>query len=165
MKSHSEDIEFFENLLSPQELLYLSDLMKIENPNFWIKFDEKIQYFDSIPVEIPKLQSFIDLVTENGKYVVQEIGLNLIQPNRQLEDSTHFDVCDFSYITYLNDDFEGGEFIYYVDDNEYRVKPYKGLSIKLKNKIYHKVDKVLDGKRFSLYVFVNYKFKNKKSIF
>jgi hypothetical protein len=138
--------------------------MQIDNPEFWIKFDEKRQYFDSIPIDKSKIKNYINIISDGTKYEVKELGLNLIQPSRQLDNSTHFDECDFSFVTYLNDDFVGGDFIYYVDGTEYRITPKKGLTIKLKNKIRHRVDKVIDGKRFSLYVFLNYPKKIKSSL-
>ena len=127
MTLYSDDISIHENLLSQEELLYLNKLMDIEDPEFWIKFDQKKQYFDSISVDVSKLANFLNIITENGKYNIQELGLNMIEPSRQLDNSTHFDVCDFSYVAYINDDFKGGDFIYYVNDIEHRIKPRKGL--------------------------------------
>ena len=65
----------------------------------------------------------------------------------------------------LNEDFQGGEFVYY-DENSIAtiVKPIQGLTIKIENKTVHKVNKINKGIRFSLYTFLQKKQKNVKTL-
>lgn len=153
----SSDISIEYNLLTTEELNYLETLMyDSSNQKFWAQFNQEDQYFDSMEVDRSRLTNYLDKITDNGVHKVKEMGLNLVSPSRQLDDSSHFDVCDFSYVTYLNDDFSGGDFIFQLDGKEFSISSKKGMSIRLQNNIIHRVDRVSKGQRFSLYTFLWY---------
>ena len=90
--------------------------------------------------------------------------MNIIQPNRQIQNSKHKDSGDLSFVTYLNNNFEGGKLIYYDKDLEFSIMPSKGLSVKIYSKTLHKVEPVISGVRFSLYTFLQKKQKTNKSL-
>lgn len=160
-------IEKFYNLLNEEELDYLNSV--INNKDEWkyrTGYKNPKQYFDSIVVDKNNLKNYFDIITNNGEFNIIETGLNVITVNTQLENSTHFDVSDISYATYLNEDFQGGEFVYYDENNTAKiVKPIQGLTIKIENKTLHKVNKIDKGIRFSLYTFLQKKQKNIKTLF
>ena len=124
------------NLLNEEELEYLNSV--INNKNEWkyrTGYKNPKQYFDSIIIDKNNLKSYFDIITNNGELNIKETGLNVITFETQLENNTHFDESDISYITYLNEDFQGGEFVYYDKNNiATTIKPIQGLTIKIENK-------------------------------
>jgi len=158
--------EIFYNLLNEDELFYLNEL--INNKNEWkyrTKFKDFGQYFDSIVVDKNKLKQYFNIITNNGELMVKETALNIITINTQLENSTHKDESDVSYATYFNNDFIGGEFVYYdKNDTPIQVIPTAGLTIKIYKETLHQVNKVKSGIRFSLYTFLQKKQKNIKTL-
>lgn len=159
-------VEKLYNLLNEEELDYLNSV--INNKDAWkyrTEYNTPKQYFDSIIVDKNNLKNYFNIITNNGEFNIIETGLNVITFETQLENSTHFDVSDISYATYLNEDFQGGEFVYY-DENSIAtiVKPIQGLTIKIENKTVHKVNKINKGIRFSLYTFLQKKQKNVKTL-
>lgn len=166
-----EYVKIVHNLLNDVELDYLNSL--ITNQSIWkhrTSFDqlnargEKL-WFDSIHVDNSKLENYNKTITEDGKFYVIETAINIITTNRQITDSDfHTDSSDLSYVTYLNNDFDGGDFVYRdYEMNLHRIKPIKGMSIKINSKTPHKVENVESGVRFSLYSFLGLPSKNLKT--
>lgn len=161
-----EDIVFLYDFLDKNELDYLTNLIN-DNTKWSKKFDykEPKAFFDAIDVDFDKIKKYHKTICENDKYIIRETQINVISSERQLKNSIHIDNADLTYVTYLNDDFIGGDFCYYNSKNEeFRFSPKKGMTIKLNPKLRHKVDDVNDGVRFSLYTFLFYKQKDKKSL-
>jgi predicted 2-oxoglutarate/Fe(II)-dependent dioxygenase YbiX len=160
-------IKIIENILTNDEIEYIHKL--IDNKNEWTpltKYDEvnsnqEKLWFDAINIDKTKLKNYYNKIEINNLFV-NECGLNVITKERQLEDSLHFDICDLSYVTYFNSDFEGGEFCYYEGDDEIIIKPKNGLTIQINNKTPHRVKPVTDGIRYSLYTFLYKKIIPKK---
>ena len=118
----------FYNLLNEQETHYLDSL--IGNTNLWeyrTYHKDKQQFYDSLKVDVEKLKNYYDIITENGKYEIKETGLNVIKAETQVKNK-HVDDSDLSYVTYLNEGFEGGEFFYYLDKKKFEIKPKIGLT-------------------------------------
>ena len=66
-----KNIEINNNMLTKDEILYLSELLK--NRNDWkyqTYFDQPRQYFDSLYVDVNKLKKYYELICENGKYEI-----------------------------------------------------------------------------------------------
>jgi predicted 2-oxoglutarate/Fe(II)-dependent dioxygenase YbiX len=164
-------IEIQENLLTEHELNYVNDLIK--NESKWVlraPFNQKDDilghsFFDSIHVDNSKLEEYSKKITNNGEYEVVETAINIITPDRQLKDSKHYDMGDLSFVTYLNDNFEGGKFCYNDDKNEeVSISPYVGLCLKINSKTLHWVSPVTNGIRFSLYTFLQKIQKKNKTL-
>jgi predicted 2-oxoglutarate/Fe(II)-dependent dioxygenase YbiX len=155
-----------DNILLESEIEYLYSV--INNPESWVyntMHNKKAQYFDSLRIDQNKLKNYYTLITENGKYIVKETGINIISPERQLLSSKHVDECEISYITYLNDDFEGGDLVLYDSKIEKkRITPKAGLTIMLNHGVQHKVDTVLKNTRYSVYTFLNLKVEYNKTL-
>lgn len=80
-------------------------------------------------------------------------------------DDYHVDKSDWTIVTYLNDDFEGGDFVYSLDNVEHtHIKVEKDLSIVMNKETPHKISPVTNGIRFSFVCFFNYLSKIKKSL-
>jgi hypothetical protein len=147
-------MEKFYNFLNDNELNYLDSLIfNQEKWEYQTKFGEPKQYYDSLKINQTQLENYYNIVTENGKYVIKETGLNVIRINTQIENK-HFDESDLSYVTYLNDDFIGGNFIYYENKDKFKIKPEINLTLKINQGILHEVEKISQGMRFSLYTFL-----------
>jgi hypothetical protein len=156
------------NLLNKNEIEYLNNL--INDKSQWVYrtyYNDIKQYFDSIVLDESKLKSFYNLLTENGKYEIEETGLIVITPERQLEDSTHMDgATNFSYVTYVNTNFSGGNF-YYIETKGgpfIEIVPESNLTLKIDKHTKHKVNAVTDGVRFSINTFVGLVHKKNKSL-
>ena len=103
----------------------------------------------------------------NKKYVLKDNGfwINKITPDTNKEDTFHTDSSDLTIVTYLNDEYSGGEFEYM---NWYRevikIEAKGGLSLVMNNILPHRVSPVLDGTRYSLVCFFDLVTKNEKTI-
>jgi predicted 2-oxoglutarate/Fe(II)-dependent dioxygenase YbiX len=164
-------VKIIENILTKNEIDYIYEL--INNKKEWIsltKYDAKNTngdklWFDAIEIDKTKLLNYYNTIEINNLFV-NECGLNIITNERQLEDSLHFDMCDLSYVTYFNSNFEGGEFCYYENEVETVIKPKAGLTIQINDKTPHRVKPVTSGIRYSLYTFLYKKiiFKKEKTL-
>ena len=66
----------------------------------------------------------------NKKYTLKKGGvwINKVSTESNKDDDFHFDNSDLSIVTYLNDDFEGGQFEYIISENEnIKINPKKGV--------------------------------------
>lgn len=163
-------VEILQNLLTQEESNYINDLINDETKWKWrTTYNQKNDlgenlWFDSIFVNDTKLKEYYKIITSNGEYELIETAINIIKSNRQTHNSKHKDSGDLSFVTYLNDDFEGGNFIYYDKDLEFSIKPKIGLSVKIYSNTSHKVEPIISGVRYSLYTFLQKKQKINKSL-
>lgn len=107
---------------------------------------------ENLPYDTVKIIDFENTDTWINK-VVTETNKN---------DPYHKDISFLTLITYLNDDFEGGQ-LAYIDDKgkEQLITPETNMTIIMNDKLSHKVMSVSKGTRFSLITF--FKFKEKKN--
>lgn len=117
--------------------------------------------------ELEHEQIAIDYLNDLYSVEFNIIGswVNMVDVNSNVNDSFHYDNCDLTMITYLNDDFNGGEFEY-IDEHNHITKiiPEKNLSIINNNLLQHRVLPVSNGIRFSLVYFFNSIKKTKKTM-
>jgi hypothetical protein len=160
-------IKKINKLLTNDELIYLNSLCNnfIETSEFSIK--SKNNYY------IRKvLDSKTDLLEYQQKvkihlgseYELEGIWINKINPTTNQNDIFHRDYSDASIVTYLNEDFEGGEFQYIFDNEKIKIKPIINLSLIMDRTIDHRVLNVTKGERFSLISFYKKLQKNEKSL-
>lgn len=165
------EVEILYDILTKDELDYINNLISDKSKWKWRtdydqmnEFGSKV-YYDSIWPDYEKLKNYHNFICDNGKYIVRETAINIIQNDRQYKNSLHTDSADLSYATYFNEDFKGGRLFYYDKNGDrFIVEPKKGLTVKIKMGTLHAVEEVTDGIRFSLYSFLGYKPKNKKTI-
>ena len=168
--------EEIENLLSENELFFLQN--KCNNfsisdaPNKNNKNDNSYNYYVRDNVNIKKDLLEYQIQVENYlfnrfriKYKTNSIWINKITNETNKSDEYHQDASDFTIITYLNDDFIGGEFVY-LDNNEktISIKPKKNMCILQNSRLTHRVNPVSDGIRYSCITFLNYVGKDMKTL-
>jgi Rps23 Pro-64 3,4-dihydroxylase Tpa1-like proline 4-hydroxylase len=149
-------------------------------------FDNK--NFDNIQPELGnyyvrlfiKKDMLIDYINNAKKYLVENLTcdeikkidfddsvswINKVSIETNKNDAFHNDSSILTIITYLNDDFEGGELIY-INKNKEKdsVIPQKNMTIIMNDKLSHKVNRVSDGIRYSLITFFQTKQKRTKTL-
>ena len=112
-----------------------------------------------------KLENFI-YNKFNCSVVLSNYWINQVKPETNKKDNFHKDKSDFTAITFLNDNYEGGEFEY-IDTKtgeKVKVKPKKFNVLFMNNNLQHRVLPVKKGARYSLISFMKYNDKKIKSI-
>jgi len=160
-----KNVEIINNLLTNDEITYLFNITQTEsNWEYQTYYNQPGQYFDSIKLDIDKLKNYYNTITHGGDYSILETGLIVVKNDRQLHNSSHVDESDISYVTYINDEYTGGEFEYFDElNNKTTIVPKKNMTILISNKVRHKVCKVNSGVRFSIYSFLKIIPKNQKN--
>jgi len=97
---------------------------------------------------------------------INNIWINKITTETNKEDKLHFDACNFTVVSYINDNFEGGEFEFQTNGGPpiEKIKPKRNLSLITNARLPHKVSPVTSGERYSLVVFCDIPKKNKKTM-
>jgi hypothetical protein len=125
-----------------------------------------------------KQDILVDYLNNAKKYLIQNLPyedtkiidfdnsvnwINKVSTETNKNDTLHTDKSILTLITYLNDGFEGGHFIY-IDKNKEKksIIPKKNMTIIMNDKLLHKVSSVSSGVRFSLVTFYTIK-KNKNT--
>jgi hypothetical protein len=127
-----------------------------------------------------KNEILIDYINNARKYLIENLEydkikiidfeatnswINKVSIETNKKDDFHFDFSGLTLVTYLNDEFIGGEFIY-VDEigNEQTIIPGKRMTLLMNDKLLHKVSPVNSGIRFSLVTFYELKQKKNRSL-
>ena len=127
-----------------------------------------------------KQNILVDYLNNAKKYLVETLSYNEIEKidfdntfnwinkvsiETNKHDRTHYDKSILTLITYLNDDFVGGQFVYIDKDKEKKsIIPKKNMTIIMDDKLLHKVSPVSSGVRFSLVTFYTIKKKKNKNL-
>jgi hypothetical protein len=167
-------IEFYNNLLTDEEKLYLKDKCEnfIETHSPFVNGNINRSYHK---YKLDEKTELLDLQIRMAELVKKVIGtidiefagfvINRVDTTTNKNDHYHIDMSDYTIVTYLNDDFTGGDFIYSLDNIEHVCnKVHNGLSIVMDNTLPHKISPVTDGVRFSFVCFFNKSFKKNKSL-
>lgn len=91
--------------------------------------------------------------------------INKITIDTNKRDIFHKDISNLTLITYLNNEFQGGNFEY-IDINNVKhiIKPEVDMTILIGNRLPHRVTNLTYGTRFSLITFINFKEKQNKKL-
>jgi len=103
-----------------------------------------------------------EIINQNS---IETIGLwiNKVNNESNKNDEFHKDISDLTFILYLNENFNGGDFEYINENKEkIKIKPKTNLSIISNNQLFHRVLPVTEGERFSLVLF--FEINRKKEI-
>ena len=106
---------------------------------------------------LSKVVKYVKDTTEViGDIKVNSVSINKVFEGSNTNDGMHKDMSELTFILYLNDNFDGGEFEY-LDDKKQRVKikPNTNLAIVSNNKLNHRVLPVTNGERYSLIMFIS----------
>ena len=108
----------------------------------------------------------LDLIQFNFDSSAKVIGIwiNEISNETNINPAFHHDESDFTLITYINENFEGGEFEYQEDNKNKKITPKKYTSLLQNNRLIHRVTPVSNGVRYSLICFLEYVNKQDKTL-
>lgn len=97
---------------------------------------------------------------------ITDICINKITSETNKADKFHSDSCNFTVVSYINDNFGGGEFTFQKNASPptEKIKPKRNLSLITNSRLPHKVSPVTFGERYSLIVFCDIPTKNVKSM-
>ena len=161
------NIDIFKNLLSNKELIFLDltcakffekeIISSKENYNYYIR---KILNIETDLLDYQqKCKELID-----DSYELVGLWINKVTNETNVDDVFHNDAADLTIITYINEDFEGGEFEYFFKNQKIKMIPKINYSIILNKKIKHRVLNVINGCRFSLISFYTIIEKKEKTL-
>lgn len=162
------EINITENLFLSEDI---SIFLNETNDIIWETADEINDYNRK---NIEKIFSKYKIYLENFLYVKYKkkyylkgggAWINKVTPSTNTHDDYHFDDAELSIVTYLNEDFIGGEF-QYIDKNgnDTKIVPTKGQSLIMTNKLLHRVLPVKLGQRYSLICFFDLEKKEFKTL-
>lgn len=164
-------VELVYGFLNSEEIDLVNDFclnFKIEN-NPPEKYNSYLRMMLNTETDLVEYQSKIKkhlLNTYGINCVIDGIWINKITTSTNRNDKFHLDKSEISIVSYLNDNFTGGEYEYFNNKNEkLSIKPKKNLSLITNNTIKHRVAPVNVGERYSIVVFCSTLIKNKKTIF
>jgi hypothetical protein len=109
---------------------------------------------------IDKVTKHINSISTEFKCELIGMFINEVTSETNANDEFHTDSDDFTYILYLNDEYEGGEFEYIAEKKKVKLSPKKYMAISISNEVFHRVNPVKTGKRYSFIMF--YENENKK---
>jgi hypothetical protein len=168
------NIKIYNNLFSILDIEYFISEIKnkeFDSTIFKPKYGGQTNYYNRYTIsDFSKYKTYLENILfkiYNQKYFLQKTGawINKINSNTNNNDEFHLDSSDLTIVTYLNDDFIGGEFEYINDNNEnIQIKPQKNTSLIMNNKLLHRVKPTTMGERLSLVCFFNFDTKTKKTI-
>lgn len=161
----TEKIIYRDNLLTDETKAYLnlrvtnfkSETNPKDSENYYYR-----EYLDS-PDSLDVLKDFLNGVYETIRFEfaypqvkLAGIWINRVDSSSNINDAYHTDISKFSSVTFLNSDFEGGDFQYWAhkENRSYEVKLDQFKSIVFEGSITpHRVRPVSSGIRYSLVTF------------
>lgn len=150
-------LNILENILTPDEIDYYLQLPKnnLEQPkkdkgyrNWYIRNMLTKEEMFLIKSKLEKKNLI------NNTFKLDSAWINIVNKDTNKNDEYHKDNADRTIIIYLNENFLGGEFEYIIRGESYKIIPKTGLSLSMDNELFHKVNSVINGTRYSLVVFI-----------
>lgn len=127
-----------------------------------------------------KNEMLINYINNAKKYIIENVSyekskiidfensttwINKVSIETNKNDDFHYDTSDLTFVTYLNNEFEGGQLIY-IDEigKTKKIIPQKNMTLIMNDKLLHKVAPVTNGIRYSLVTFFTMKQKKSKTL-
>lgn len=167
------------NIFNDDDLSFLEEICRnfeaTESPKSFDGDDTSINFFYRyfIPLDdirakniAKRSQEYTNKTLNQNNLIIDGLWVNRVDIDSNKDDVFHKDNTITSMITYLNDDYEGGEFEYVDIDTKkkIKIKPKKNLSIWMNDRLAHRVLPVTSGIRYSLVSFYRYDFKKNKTL-
>ena len=156
-----------QNLLSEEELRFLDSLclkfVETNTHSIKTKYNYYIRKVLDIEKDLLEYQKCCRALI-NDDYELFGLWINKVTEKTNINDDFHNDDADLTIITYINEDFTGGEFEYFLKDKKIKITPQMNHTIMLNRKIKHRVLNVVGGSRFSLISFYTIIEKNEKTL-
>jgi len=157
-------INIHQNLLSEEDLLFLdsisSNFVETQIPH---NNNNYVRKSLNIKEELLEYQKRCSKYLPD-EYKLSGLWINKVTNETNVDDVFHNDAADLTIITYINEDFEGGEFEYFFKNQKIKIIPKINYSIILNKKIKHRVLNVINGYRFSLISFYTIIEKKEKTL-
>lgn len=143
-----------------------------EEPNIILNDTKNYYYRHFLNPKDFEIEPIIKKITEYIKNTISESRINLtsswinkVNAESNKDDDFHIDFWDLTFLLYLNENFNGGDFEYINENKEkIKIKPKTNLSIITNNKLLHRVLPVTEGERFSLVLFFEINKKKEKTL-
>jgi Rps23 Pro-64 3,4-dihydroxylase Tpa1-like proline 4-hydroxylase len=170
-------IQIFKNVLDDETKIKLNKICaNFDNENYE-KIDSKMNnFYKRLILDKSLLLAYLNnceqLLKENlSADILKNINfedvlscINKVTNETNKNDQYHYDISYLTIVTYLNDNFEGGEFLYKEGQTKIEIKPEKNMTLVMNNRLSHKVMPVHNGTRFSLITFFQLKEKTNKTL-
>lgn len=161
-----------DNFLSDEDFNYFDSIIKKEN--FYEEMQTPFKGNDSVNYYFRNQIAPSDEYSLKLKnYFKKEHQLNIeifntfinyVNTDTNEDDMFHQDACDLSLVIFLNDNFVGGE-LEFEDERkkQFSIKANRNKAIIIKNKLMHRVKKVIEGRRYTIVFFMNFEKKINKT--
>jgi hypothetical protein len=160
-------LKILNNMLTDNELIFLNSLCTPFEPTDNLSIIGENNYYIR-----KKLKIETDLLEYQKKckeligttYDLFGLWINKVTTETNTNDRYHNDISDLTIVTYINDTFDGGEFEYFENENLFKIKPIRNMSLIMDDKLKHRVLKITKNERFSLISFYSKNQKGEKTI-
>ena len=167
------------NLINRDELEYLRQVCNdFDNRQIdKVEFDDKTNFYNRLILKQTDVQSYQNTLVNFLKGVINthnfdvlelprsDSWINKVIPETNKNDAFHVDDSFLTAVTYLNEDFTGGNFEY-IDEvgRRVRIKPKTNMTLIMDKTLSHRVTPVKTGTRFSLITFFQFTPKQSKTL-
>lgn len=153
-------IQIIESILNESELEFLDKICSnfVNSPQY-DELDGFYKTYNSMFIdEYKELDRFREEVSKlNPGYNLNNPGIfiNKVDSLKNQNDKYHNDGSARTIIVYLNENFEGGEFEYVLNNKIHHIQPKRNLTLLMDRSIPHRVLPVKSGTRYSLVTWFN----------
>lgn len=155
------------NLLSENDLFFLDSVCSNFVENRIIEGDISNNYYVrktlNIETDLLEYQKRCEELIDNS-YELVGLWINKVTTETNIDDSYHNDLSALTIVTFINDTFDGGEFEYIENENPFKIKPIRNMSLFMDDKLKHRVLKITKNERFSLISFYRKSQKKEKTL-
>ena len=157
-------VNTYQNLLSEKDLFFLNTIcLNFEETQIPYKSNNYVRKSLNEKEELLEYQKRCSKYLPDG-YKLSGLWINKVTEETNINDDFHNDAADLTIITYINEDFKGGEFEYFLKDKKIKITPQMNHTIMLNKTTKHRVLNVISGFRFSLISFYTTIEKEKKTL-
>lgn len=169
----------FNNLLAETELYFLNlkcldfdndKFEKIDKKNSSNNYNRVFVDNENLELYYSNLKNVLERTIIKNKFNLIDFTknnswINRVVPETNKNDTFHYDISYLTAVTYLNNDFIGGEFEYKNEDNNIiKIKPQINKTLIMDEKLFHRVHPVKLGIRHSLVTFFQFVDKEKSTL-
>lgn len=145
----------FIDILSNEECNFFLESIKGKKADIPYSKNDIINFYKRYKVENKEIQIKIEQFLYNNFnihyfLIGNHFWINEVTPLTNKNDIYHLDDTELTVITYLNDNFDGGEFEYLDESIAKKLDPIKNKSIIFNGDINHRTLPVKSGIRYSL---------------
>ena len=144
-----------ENIFSDTLLNEITN--RANNCEYFKHTDDVYSFEGNLIVDTLKQKILSELSLKNINIIPELIRVQRITPDLEVNENfhKHNKIYDTNVVVFINDDYEGGEFVYILDGVEHIIKPENNLGMVFSPDILHKVLNVTKGTRYTLVSFAN----------